>query len=249
MNKLLLSTIAVIFSFYIFAQDKHITYIGEIFSFSFEKDSLNRSIPTYCTEEGYLHILVFKDKKSISFMQDTILSHSDSIRENSSCHQSFILNDRNHTSTKSVRIFYNNKIDKVFFEKFKPDVWRVIAPDKEPVYSQEEKEWREIFYFKFDSLPQWEAPVYQYSDSVKIIHGFSCKNVNVKDGKREYNVWFTEEMHYNWCFDDYRFLIPGTVIYIEYKNKPYLEFLRIEDLDYKKSPVEKVIIKSVLRKW
>lgn len=249
MNKLLVFAIVVLFSLHTFAQNKHITYIGEVFSVSFYNDSVKKPHSDYQIKKGYHHILVFKDRKAISFRLDTTLTSGDSSRNIMPNHKFLSLFDKKQNATKTITTYYNKKADKVFFSDRNPDVWKSIAPDKEPVYSEQEKEWLAFVFQRFDSIPKWTAPVYQYTDSVKTIHGYNCKNVYVKDGKREYNVWYTEEIYYNWCFDDYRFLIPGTVIYIEYDNKPYLEFVSIEDLDYDKLPLEKKIVKEVLKKW
>ena len=232
-----------------FAQNMHITYIGDIYSISLKQAANKKSETHYSIEKGYHHILIFKDKKAITFQQDTIVANADSIPKILSDYQFLSLFDKKSGSAKYITSRYSAKSKRVYNSEHESQIWRKITPDKEFKINETEEEWIKSIYKQLDSLPQWEAPIYQYLDSVKTIHGFSCKNVNVRNGKREYNVWFTEEMYYNWCFDDYRFLIPGTVIYIEYDNKPYLEFVSIEDLDYQKIPIERKMVKEVLKKW
>lgn len=249
MNKLLVFAIVVLFSLHTFAQNKHITYIGEVFSVSFYNDSVKKTHSYYQVEKGYHDILVFNDKKAITFQQDTILTHKDSIWENMSRYNYLSLFDKKQSSTKSIHAYYNKKAEKVFISDYKPDVWKKIAPDKRSEI---------IDAFQQDIMNAMAAkgmdtsfipPEIEYKDKTKTIKGYNCKNAIVYDNKKVYDVWFTEEINYNWCFEDYRFLIPGTVIYIEYDNKPYLEFVSIEDLDYDKIPLKEKIVKEVLKRW
>jgi len=231
------------------AQNKNLTYIGDIYSISRKQAADKKSETHYSVEKGYHHILIFKDKKAIMFRQDSILGSIDSVPKTLSDYKFLSLYDRKSSSVKYISARYNEKNDRVYTNEQEFRIWQKITPDKKPDLTGTEEEWIKSLYKQFDSIPKWEAPIYQYSDSVKTIHGFSCKNVNVRNGQREYNVWFTEEINYNWCFDDYCYLIPGTVIYIEYDNKPYLEFVSLEDLDYDQLPLNKKIVKEVLRKW
>jgi GLPGLI family protein len=249
MRRNILSAIAVLFSLYTFAQNKHITYIGEIYTVSMKQAAGKNSKSNYSVEKGYHHILVFKDKKAISLRRDTIMTNNDSILGNMSRSNFLSLFDKNQNATKTTTAYYNKKADKVFFSDYKPDVWRKIAPDKRVEI---------IDAFQQDIISTMVAkgmdtsfmpPKIEYTDKVKTIKGYNCKNAIVTDNKKVYYVWFTEEINYNWCFDDYRFLIPGTVIYIEYDSKPYLEFVSIEDLDYNKIPLDKKIVTEVLKKW
>ncbi len=93
------------------------------------------------------------------------------------------------------------------------------------------------------------SPKIEYTNKTQTIKGYKCKNAVVTNYERVYEVWFTDEIDYNWGFEDYRFLIPGTVIYIEYKDKPYLEFVSIEELNYEKIPINKKIVKEVFKNW
>ncbi len=229
------------------AQNYHLIYETDIFSISLKQAAEGKSESSYSIEKGYQHILSFKDKKAINFQHDTILTNIDSIWTNYDSYKSYLVIDRKKTRFQWVMALYNKKVKKVYVNNYNKKAWLNIDPLSPPVYDEGYEFIHEAFKSKLDSLPKWKAPELTYTELNKEINGYSCKNVIVVNGQREYNVWYTEEINFNWCFDDYRFLIPGTVVLIEKDSKTTFELLSVKPLDYNNLPVMKEVVYKLLK--
>ena len=146
---------------------------------------------------------------------------------------------------------YDNKFKKAIITSYDKKTWRKIAPLSEPKLNNEEKLFREIYESEYkkmhDTLPIWTAPELKYTEKTRTISGYDCKNTIVIDGVKKVSVWYTEGIEFNWCFYDYRFLIPGTVVLIEQDDKIIFELLRINILDFDSLPVKKEIIDELFK--
>jgi GLPGLI family protein len=232
-------------------QNKHLIYSGEIFTVSYRGTSKESPEAIYRHEKGTHNILIFDDNKSLFYREANAYEKTEkdsSLQQKLETYQ-FVLADRHKKSSKIVLATYDTTNDSVYFDSSSDKKWRKIKPMKEPKLTQDEKAFKSFLESEHKLNTGFIAPVINYNDNTRIINGYNCKNAIVIDNSRTYSVWFTEEMQYNWCFDDYRFLIPGTVILIEYEGNPYFEFLRIENLDYSKIAVKEKITDSIMKIW
>ncbi|MDD2634001.1 MAG: hypothetical protein PHW82_00715 [Bacteroidales bacterium] len=238
--------IIIVGSVTINAQNYHLVYKTDIYSVDLKQAAEGDKTSSYSTEKGYQHILSFKDKKALNFQQAKTDTSISTIGDNFNAHKNYLIIDRKKNKFQWVMAFYNKKAEKVYINGYDKKAWCKNDPLSKPVLYKNEKDFIETYKFN-DIFPEWEAPEITYTEETKEINAYSCKNVTVVNGQQTYNVWYTEEINYNWCFNDYRVLIPGTVVLIEHKGKVRFELLQIEILDFEKLPVRKEIIEELLK--
>ncbi|HOZ30471.1 MAG TPA: hypothetical protein PLL66_06100 [Bacteroidales bacterium] len=240
--------ITTIFAVSVLAQDKHITYTGDIYSVSLKGAAGETPNAIYKLEKGIHNILVFDDKKAVFYSEPQSEPTKDSISSNKYCFYDFNLFDKKKKSSKNIKITYITETDSIKKDKNSDEKWIKMKPDKKPKLTEETIAMQA--YLESQGInTEFTPPEIIYTDDIKQIGDYHCKKAMVTEGQRKYTVWFTEEIKYNWCFDDFRYLIPGTVILIEYEEKPYLEFVSIEELNYDKLSIDKKIIDWVLENW
>lgn len=232
------------------SQSKHLTYVGDIYFISLKGAAENTPDAIYKLEKGIHNILVFDDKKAI-FYKDTrtyLAFGKDSISNSNYLQYDLSLFDKKKKSVKNIWLTYIIETDSIKMDKNSIKKWTKITPDKKPKLTEKTIAW--LAYLESQGInTEFTPPDILFTDETKQIGDYNCKKALVTDGNRKYNVWFTEEIKYNWCFDDFKYLIPGTVILIEYEEKPFLEFVSIKDLDYDKLSIDKKIIDFVLKNW
>ena len=222
------------------AQNYHLIYETDIYAVSLKQAAEGKSESKYSIEKGHQHILSFKDKKAINFQID-------SIKTNYDFYKTYLVIDKKKTRFQYVMANYNEKVKKVNINGYDKKTWRKNDPLSEPVLGKEHSYINEIYKSKSDSISAWKALEIKYNTQTQTINNYLCKNATVLKGKWTYNVWYTEEINFNWCFNDYRFLIPGTVVLIEKDDKIIFELLSIKPLDYDNLPVRKEIIESLVK--
>ncbi len=229
----------------VLGQDKHITYLCDVFSVSLAQDTEGNRKSNYKKRKGYLSILVIKDTKAISYRHDTVQSKSNDIL-NKNRYSTSLFKKKNN-KTRALSFFYSERRDKFNFNGFSSN-WHQNRPDIEPDFKNESRYMKAILS-KAGVDTTFTAPIINYTEKTKTIKGYHCKNAVVKSSKNEYIVWYTKEIDYHWCFDDFCALIPGTPILIEHKGKPQLEFVSIKDLNYDKIWIEKRVVDFILKNW
>lgn len=233
-----------------FAQDKQLSYVGDIYFISLKEAAEKTPNAIYKLEKGIHNILIFNDKKAI-FYRDTrtyMAFGKDSIGKNNYLQYDLNLFDKKKKSVKNIWLTYILETDSIKIDKNSNKKWTKITPNKKPKLTEKTIAW--LAYLESQGInTEFTPPEIIYTDETMQIGDYICKKALVTEGQRKYNVWFTEEIQYNWCFDDFKYLIPGTVILIEYEGKPFLEFVSIEELDYDKLSIEKNIIDFVLNNW
>ncbi len=130
MRRVLIILLFLITVLSLHSQNKHITYIGEIPTFTKTKDSTNRVKTVEQLEKGYYHIIVLKNEKAISFIEEKNLSASDSLWKSYSHHEFLSLFDKQKSETKYITAFYNKKVKKAFISHPETAIWRKIDPNK-----------------------------------------------------------------------------------------------------------------------
>ncbi|MDD4148800.1 MAG: hypothetical protein PHE33_02110 [Bacteroidales bacterium] len=232
------------------AQNYHLMYETDIYSIDLKQTAGESSNSTYSVEKAHQHLLTLQNKKAVSFKSDIVIDNKDSICVNYNSYKNYIVVDRKKTRFQSLMARYDNKLKKAI-SSYDKKAWRKIAPLSEPKLNNDEKLFREIYKCEYkkihDTLPIWTVTELKYTEKTKTISGYDCKNVIVIDGIKKVNVWYTEEIEFNWCFYDYRFLIPGTVVLIEQDDKIIFELLRINILDFDDLPVKKEIIDELFK--
>lgn len=231
-------------------QDKHITYIGDIYSVSLKGAAEKTPDAIYKIEKGIHNIIVYKEKKAIFYKEKNSSNDiaNDTAGKFINSYFDLVLFDKKHNSSKLVWGTYNPETNLVKIDKTCKKKWTKINPNEKPELTED----KEIWYTYLESIgvsTEFNPPVIDYTDEIEELKGFQCKIAYVREGERVYKVWHTEEMNYNWCFEDYRNLIPGTIIKIEYDGESFLELLSIEDLDYNKISVNKNLMEILLKKW
>jgi len=233
-----------------YTQDKHITYIGDIYSVSLKGTAEKTPDAIYKIDKGIHNIIVYKEKKAIFFKEKNSTNEIANDTNNQYTNNYFDLQlfDKKHKTSKLVWGIYNPETNSVKIDKNCNKKWTKITPNQKPELTED----KEIWYTYLESIgvsTEFKPPVIDYTDETEELKGYQCKIAYAKEGERVYKVWYTESMHYNWCFDDYRNLIPGTIIKIEYDGESFLELLSIEDLDYNKISVNKNLMEILLKKW
>ncbi|PLX07881.1 MAG: hypothetical protein C0596_09070 [Marinilabiliales bacterium] len=236
-----------LFSLSVSAQNYHLVYETDVFSISLKMAAEGKDTTPYSIEKGQYHILTFKDKKAFSFQKDTILSAFDSLWTNSYDSHSYLIIDRKKTRHQWVMALYNKNVDKVYVRSFDKSDWQKTDPLSPPVID----EFTQMIFDKIarekDTIFEWRLPEIDFYEDSKEINGYTCKKAYLHSEKRPLTIWYTEEIDFNWCFSDYRYLIPGTVVLIELEGKPTFELLSVKELDPDNLPVRKEIIKKLRR--
>lgn len=244
-NRLIILTLFMLSSQLLLCQDKHITYLGNIFFLSYTKNEYNKLESIYDKKKGYHNILVFKNKKAVSYRFDTIPTRIDSVIKKH--HYDVTLFNKKKNKTRFTSFVYNEKKGEFYFNKSIRD-WHENLADLKPDYDPESN-YMKLLSTKKGSNIKFKTPIVEYTDKTKNIKGYHCKNAIVNSYNDEYNVWYTEEIDYHWCFADFNYLLSGTPIMIYYKGEPYLEFVSIEDIDYNKIYIDNKVIDFVLENW
>ena len=226
------------------AQNYHLIYETDIFSIDLNKAALNDTSSKFSVKKGQHHIITFKNKKAISFQLDTLQTNENSFF-NPNKHNSYLIVDNKKSKYQWVIAGYNKKVDKIFVNSYDKKAWLNNDPTIEPAITEEYKFINEAIKSKFDSLPKWKAPEITYTEQNKEINGYFCKHAIVLTHEQILSVWFTEEINFNWCFADYRVLIPGTVVQIEKENKIVFNLVSIAEYDENKSIIKLEIINNL----
>jgi GLPGLI family protein len=232
------------------AQNKHITFIGDIYYVSMKGHEGKTPDAIYKNEKGVHNLIIINDKKAVFYKDKRSVAeyNNDSLNEYKYLFYDVELFDKKKKSSRNLNITYFVESDSVKIDKTSDKKWDKITPDKKPKLSEKTIAWYEYLESQGIST-EFIPPEIVYSEETKQINGFNCKKAFVALGQRKYTVWFSEDIKYNWCFQDFRYLIPGTVILMEYDEKPYLEFVSIEDLDYNNLSLNKKILDVVLKNW
>ncbi len=229
------------------AQNYHLIYETDVFSISLKQAAEGEDITPYSFEKGQYHILTFKNKKAISFQKDTILSAFDSLWTNSYDSHSYLIIDRKKARHQWVMALCNENVNKVYVRSFEKNDWQKTDPLSPPVID----EFTQMIFDKIarekDTIFEWKPPEIDFYKDTQEINGYTCKKAYLHSDKRPLTIWYTEEIDFNWCFSDYRNLIPGTIVLIEFEGKPTFELLSIKELDTDNLPVRKEIIKKLRR--
>lgn len=235
----------------LFCQDKHLVYSGEIYTVSYKGSTKESPEAIYRHEKGIHNILIFDDNKSMFYRESNTYDNptNDSTIKSSIKNYQITLSDKKKKASKIILITYDKSDRSVNIDKNSDKKWTKIKPTKEKKQTKEDKAFFGLLESQHGIKTTFSAPEIVYTPKAQKINGYDCKNAIVTDNSRIYTVWYTEEMNYNWCFEDYRYLIPGTVIKIEYNNETYLEFVRIEDLDYSKISLNKKIVDGIIDRW
>jgi len=245
-----LLTFITFFSISLLAQNKHIKYIGDIYYVSMKGHEGKTPDAIYKCEKGVHNLIIFNEKKAIFYKdkRSTAEFANDSLNEYKYLFYDVELFDKKKKSNKSINITYYVESDSVKIDKTSDKKWTKITPDKKPKLTEKTIAWYE--YLESQGIDtEFIPPEIIYTDETRQIKAYNCKKAFATEGQRKYTVWFTEDIKYNWCFEDFRYLIPGTVILVEYDNQPYLEFVSIEDLDYNKLSLNKKSLDVVLKNW
>lgn len=149
---------------------------------------------------------------------------------------------------------YTISTDSVYFNCGKDQDWRKVNKKylkAEYEYIDEDKQVTEFINSLGYDLPETGFPVYDLS--LKItgkkdnINGFNCKEAILQLYDNEaYTVWFTDEMDYSWCFDNFFSAFPGTVITAKSGDETLFELLEIVDTDFSNIPFTKEQIDSLI---
>lgn len=247
-TKLLLLILFVLSSQLLLSQDKHITYLGDVFYIDLASAAHKDSTVKHYKEKDNHHILVFEDKKAILFRKEIDYTRRDSMIFNNYKRYYPTLFDKKKEASRHLSLLHNYSTGDIFANNRHSPEWKKITPLEDPELFKQEKNYI-VSYYK-DSLDiSFHPPEIKHTGNTKTIKGYLCKNAIVVKGKRTYDVWYTEEIDYHWCFDDYNYLLLGTPIMIYYEGEPYLEFVSIEDIDYNKIPIDNYVVDFVLKNW
>lgn len=90
-----------------------------------------------------------------------------------------------------------------------------------------------------------------YTKVSKEINGYLCKQALIKRSDGVTEVWYTDEIKYNWLFKNIFQKIPGTIVLAKLINSDVvlLELLEINVIDDSSSFICKSSIKSILNDW
>ena len=236
---------AIIISISANAQNYHLIYETDMPNYIFQKDTTNSTNTTIEWVKGKYHILTYKFKTAISFDKDTVVTSSGyKIHQNNS-YNNYVVFNRKKSRHISVMAYYNEKVNKVFINNFENIDWQKTDPLSPPVISELLKSTIKKIEIENDTVIEWSPPEINFYEDTKQINGYTCKKAYLHSPKRPLTIWYTEEIDFNWCFSDYRYLIPGTVVLIEFEGKPTFELLSIKELDTDNLPVRKEVIEKL----
>jgi hypothetical protein len=222
-KKILLSILALIFCFPLFSQYTALKYKWNFPDFVMHKDSQNIVHTELVKAEQDFYIYVYKDKRALSFVESNL--------EKKTQTKSVDLYDRKKSEFIGLYVRKSDKTGDIYITRWRKKDWCKIDPMHPPYIDEFMEESITEAMKKKDSLWTWQPPQIAFTDSIKTIGEYKCKNAIVTEGKTVYNVWYTEQFDYSWCFSDYRFLIPGTVIYSERNGE--IDFV-LEEITYPK---------------
>lgn len=161
------------------------------------------------------YVYVYKDKRAISFYDDKNYKNFNTLQVD--------LFDRKKFKTISLNVNQIKRSGKIYVTPWADQTWIKIDPMQKPYMDDLLKNAIGKAFENKDSMPQWKAPEVIFTDSTRTIGNYYCKNAVVKNIKHIISVWYTEDINYNWCFSDFKFLIPGTVVMEEKNGK--LDFM------------------------
>ena len=243
MNRIYITIVLHLIVISLVSQNKHLIFESDFVSTSLIKDKNNTSNTSLTTIKGFVNILVFKGNKAIVFNEysDSFPDIENIIHSN---HKSYTLIDLKKNRAKNLNAYFNESKEKVFISTNFYSDWRNIDPYTEPIFD----EFTKSIVNKYDSQ-KWQTPKISFSNEVSHIGRFNCKKAIVIDNNKEYIVWYTEDYKYNNCFEDYRFLIPGTVVIIEHEDKIIFELISIKDTEKTKDKSKDKVLKALLKSF
>lgn len=254
MKTLIILVFTVILTNSIFSQNKHLIYSSTLDNTLIADKS--HSNVRLNLEENIFHLLIINNKNSITYYERPELQIIDSlgniILEEGEVK---LFNKPKHEFTTSNYI-QNFKKD-TFYLNFTPKTW--IKIDNSHLKSKYDNVEKEIKYLQTTNqdisfnkdLHSEYIMKFTTGLNTKEINGFLCKEgvLNVTDIE-SYHVWFTEEINYNWCFDDFRAIIPGTIVQLT-KNETketVFELKKIKELDYSDIKFTKQQISELMKR-
>jgi len=223
------------------AQSYHLIYETDISNIIFVKDSIQQQNTKFEWVKGKHHILTLKNKKAITFDKDTVVTSIGYKMYQNNSYNSYMVFDRKKTRNISVMAYFNKKVNKVFINNLENIGWQKTDPLSPPVISELLQSTIKKIEIEKDTIIEWKAPEIDFYDEIKEINGYTCKRAYLNSVKRPLTIWYTEEINFNWCFSDYRYLIPGTVILIEHEGETTFELKELKPLDYDNLPIRKKV--------
>jgi hypothetical protein len=198
------------------------------------KDSQNIVHPELVLAEQDFYIYVYKDKRALSFVE----SNLEKIMQT----KSVDLYDRKKSEFIGLNARKSEKTGEIYITPWAKQDWCKIDPMQPPYIDEFVEESIAEAMKKKDSLWVWQPPQITFTDSIKTIGDYQCKNAIVTDYQTIYNIWYTEQFDYSWCFFDYRFLIPGTVVMSERNGE--VDFV-LEEITYQEKIDE--VLETVMK--
>lgn len=203
-KKALLPLFLVFLSFSLFSQYTVLKYKWDFPEINMVKDSQNVVHPELVKADQEFYIYVYKDRRALSFVE----SKRDKLMQTK-----FVdLFDKKKAEFIGLNARKSEKTGEIYITPWAKQDWCKIDPLQPPYIDEFMEESIAEVMKKKDSLWTWQPAQITFTDSIKTIGNYNCKNAIVIEGKTVYNIWYTEQFDYSWCFFDYRFLIPGTVV-------------------------------------
>ncbi len=233
--------ILIIFANQLFSQIKHLIFSDSISPDFYVNIEGNEITYKKNSANKLYHVLVMDKNKSIAYYD----KFDNSSKTNSITDKIKIFNKRKH-SVKYVEYVYNE--DKVDF-KINNKIPSKKIDDKFLRETYEFSEFEKQF-FK-NKYPDYKIPEYVMSfekiNKTKNINGFNCKQgkITLYDN-RVYEVWYCEDFNYNWSFDNFVSIIPGTVIQVSENDKVVFKLEYIGETDFNKIIFTKSQLKMLL---
>lgn len=210
-KKILLIIISLFLCIPLFSQYTIIKYKSDFPVFYYEMKSGELTNPKIEPEMQDYYIYVYKDKRAISYYYRSIHKHSNTMLLD--------LFDRKKSKTISLNVSQSEHSGKIYITTWARQNWMDINPTKKPYVDDLLQSYIDKALADKDSVPQWKAPEIIYTDSTRTIGKYNCKNAMVKANNDVLSVWYTQDINYSWCFSDFWFLIPGTVVLQEKNGK------------------------------
>jgi hypothetical protein len=233
-KRVLLTILTFIFCLSLFSQYTVLRYKWNFPDFVMHKDSQNIVHTELVKAERDFYIYVYKDKRALSFVE----SNLEKIMQT----KSVDLYDRKKSEFIGLYARKSEKTGEIYITRWRKQDWCKIDPMKRTYIDEFMEESIAEAMKKKDSLWTWQPPQITFTDSIKTIGNYSCRNAIVTEGKTIYNIWYTEQFDYSWCFFDYRFLIPGTVVLRERNGE--VDFV-LEEITYQEKIDE--VLETVMK--
>lgn len=237
----------------LFPQNKHLVYLS----------TLNNAIVTggsssfidIDSSENLFHLLIVSKKNSITYAERPEVQIIDSLGNKLSENREIKLFKKRKHECTSTQYIHSYRRDTLYLNLNMRSWIEIDSTYLRAKYDQIEKEIKLLQAINPDIDFSEELHTKYFMEfkkglNTKMINGFLCQEgiLNVTDIE-SYHVWYTEEMCYNWCFDDFRSIVPGTIVQLLKNDTEEIvfELIEVKELDYKDILLTKHQISELLK--